>query len=66
MVLMRSKWSLRPAWRRRVGRPGVVGGADTTARRKPAHRLAVDHPGTLSRSPFPPWPVLRPTVPEES
>ncbi|MDQ1490580.1 MAG: hypothetical protein QOD57_2114 [Actinomycetota bacterium] len=35
MVPVRSKWSLRPARRRRVGRPGVVGGSDTT-RRQPA------------------------------
>lgn len=46
MVLMRSKWSLRPTRWRRDGRPGVVDGPDTT-RRQPALRPAVDHPAYI-------------------
>jgi len=36
MVLVRSKWSLRPTRWRRDRASGVVGGPDTT-RRQPAH-----------------------------
>jgi hypothetical protein len=49
MVPVRSKWSLRPAWRRRVGRPGVVGGSDTTRRQPAQFGLPSTTPAFLPR-----------------
>ena len=57
MVLLRSKWSLRPTRWRRGGRPGVVDGPDATRRQPAKFGLPSTTPALLFLAPDAPRPA---------